>query len=138
MSRTSTANVLTSPVLSDVTPIQAVCDAPANTNAVRPPFPLRTRQDHVEALYRSHHASLRELAYHRLDSMADAEDAAQEAFLVLLASPGRSASASTLRAIVRDVCKSREAAVSGDEPYVEDDDEVGDTAALWLQAALGG
>jgi DNA-directed RNA polymerase specialized sigma24 family protein len=93
----------------------------------------------IAQLYTTHHAALTLAARRYAGTKADADDAVQEAFAILLASPTRAATRSTLWAIVRDVCSDRSAQLARCDSYVDEDDE-GDeklhAARAWIGRAL--
>jgi DNA-directed RNA polymerase specialized sigma24 family protein len=89
----------------------------------------------IAQLYATHHAALTLAARRYADTKADADDAVQEAFAILLASPTRAPTRSTLWAIVRDVCADRAAQLARSDRYVGEDDEGDDEvhpARTWL------
>jgi DNA-directed RNA polymerase specialized sigma24 family protein len=110
------------------TPAQKACAANGND-----------RSSAIAQLYTTHHAALTLAARRYAATKADADDAVQEAFAILLASPTRAPTRSTLWAIVRDVCSDRAAQLARSDSYADEDDEGDDelhAARAWIGRAL--
>jgi DNA-directed RNA polymerase specialized sigma24 family protein len=96
----------------------------ANSSGAQPATPSanpKERAAAVERLYKEHYDGLLGMALLRVDHMADAKDALQEAVLILLSEPHRKVTRSVLSCIVRDVCRDQHAIRAGEESYLDDD-----------------
>jgi hypothetical protein len=97
------------------------------------------RREIVGLLYKKHFDSLLRVALRRVDDIADAKDAIQEAVLILMTSPNRKPTRGALFAVMRSVCSERNVVLAADDEYVDDRcDEDYESAAGWLTRALSG
>jgi DNA-directed RNA polymerase specialized sigma24 family protein len=118
-------------VAISTTPVATVATLPFTTLLARPTraangnavasTDAKERAALIERLYREHYDALLGMALLRVDHMADAKDAVQEAVFILLSEPHRKVTRSVLSCIVRDVCRDQHAIRASEESYLDDE-----------------